>query len=419
MFEPLRGVTSHRLSNGLRVFLREDRRWPLVSVQAWVGVGSVHEVESEAGLAHVLEHMVFKGTAGHEAVALSRLVEAKGGALNAETSKEYTHYYIDLPSSRPSARQQAGAGLAIHLMAELLCRASLEDGEWRKERPVILEEMKRRHDDAETMAWELLQEAIYADCAHARPVIGTPETVSSFSTETVRRFYKVHYTAAQTLVVLAGDFTSREALRWIEEEFQSMPRTAGFQARPETDLHVEPQRLRLQKPVRQAYAVYGFPTPPAVHPDQEALDLLAVLLGDGRNARLVHHVREEKKLVWSIGASNITQEGPGIFAIYAEFDAAKGLRAAGAVEDVLRGLKKNPPKDAEIRRAKNLTQTSWLQGYETFHNQAATIGAYALENHLDRLKQYLLKVLSLDRRELEGVIDRYFSAGLASAVVEP
>jgi zinc protease len=418
MFSPLRGVTSHRLSNGLRVLFREDPNWPLVSVQAWVGVGSVHEAESEAGLAHVLEHMVFKGTALHGTADISRRVEAQGGALNAETSKEYTHYYVDLPSAGDVARRQAGAGLAIHLMAELLCRASLKAGEWRKECAVILEEMKRRHDDAETMAWELLQEAVYADRAHARPVIGTPETVSSFSAETVRRFYRTHYTAANTLVVLAGDFKSREALLWIEQEFRSMPRSPT-QARPQTVLHVEPQRRRLQKPVQQAYAVYGFPTPPATHPDQEALDLLAVLLGDGRNARLVHHIREEQKLVWSIGASNITQEGPGIFAIFAEFDAAKGDRVAGAVKDVLRGLKKNPLQDAEIRRAKNLVQTSWLQGYETFHNQAATIGAYALENHLDRLKQYLPKILSVDRRELERVIDRYFSAGLACAVVEP
>lgn len=411
MFQPLRHVTRHRLPNGLRVLLREDRSWPLVSVQAWVNVGSVHEAESEAGLAHVLEHMVFKGTARHPASEISRWVEAQGGALNAETSKEYTHYYIDMPS--------AGARRAVHLMGELLCRATIDAGEWRRECPVILEEMKRRHDDAETMAWELLQGAIYADRAHARAVIGAPETVASFSAETVKRFYKAHYTAANTLIVLVGDFKSREALRWIEEDFRSISRISGAGARPDAVLQVEPQRLRLQKPVQQAYAVYGFPTPPAAHPDQEALDLLAVLLGDGRNARLIHQIREEQKLVWSIGASNITQEGPGIFAVFAEFDAPKAPRVAAAVQDVLRELKRNPPTAVEVRRAKNLVQTSWLQGYETFHNQAATIGAYALENHLARLKHYLPKTLALTTRDLKRVIDDYFTAGLAAAVVMP
>jgi zinc protease len=287
LFQPLHGVKTHRLPNGLRVLLREDHSWPLVTVQSWVSVGSIHETESEAGLAHVLEHMVFKGTKRHKAAEISRWVEAQGGALNAETSKEYTHYYIDLPSS--------GAARAVHLMAELLCRAIIDPEEWRRECPVILEEMKRRHDDAETMAWELLQKAVYADTAHARPVIGTPESVSSFSPQTVKAFYQTHYTTANTLVVLAGDFKSKEALRWIAKEFASMPRQALRGHPPKTEFQARPIQLRLQKPVRQAYAVYGMPTPSANHPDQEALDLLAILLGDGRNARLVHTLREEKK----------------------------------------------------------------------------------------------------------------------------
>jgi len=399
------------LPNGLRVLLREDHSWPFVSVQSWVNVGSTHEAESEAGLAHVLEHMVFKGTARHKAAEISRWVEAQGGALNAETSKEYTHYYIDLPS--------AGAQRAVHLMAELLCRASIDAGEWRRECPVILEEMKRRHDDAETMAWELLQQAIYADSAHARPVIGTPETVSSFSPETVQRFYRTHYTTANTLVVLAGDFQSREALRWITREFSSMPRTASREDRFPAAIHPQLLQMRLRKPVRQAYAVFGVSTPSAIDPDQEALDLLAILLGDGRNARLVHTLREEQKIVWSVGASNITQEGPGIFAVFAEYDAPKAAQVAAGVRAVLRNLKTHPPADEEIRRAKNMMQTSWLQGYETFHNQASTLGAYALENHLGRLRSYLPKILSISRRDLRRVIDRYLIEDLACAVVEP
>ena len=141
---------------------------------------------------------------------------------------------------------------------------------------------------------------------------------------------------------------------------------------------------------------------PADHPDQEALDLLAILLGDGRNARLVHRLREEKKIVWSVGASNITQEGPGIFAVFAEFDAPKNDSAVAAgVRAVLRGLRSSPPTESEIHRAKNLMQTSWLQGYETFHNQASTLGAYALEDHLSRACGIILpKILSLRRRDL-------------------
>ncbi len=355
--------------------------------------------------------MVFKGTTRHAAAEISRWVEAHGGALNAETSKEYTHYYIDVPSS--------GTTQAVHLTAELLCRAKLDSKEWAHECPVILEEMKRRHDDAETMAWELLQEAVYADSAHARPVIGTPQTVGSFSTNDVRRFYKTHYTVDNTLVVIAGDFKSRDMLGLLRREFDSMPKRAPRQARPDAVLRSEPRLRSLKKPVQQAYAVYGFPTPGAAHPDQEALDLLAVLLGDGRNSRLVHTLREDKKLVWSVGASNITQEGPGIFAVFAECDPKKRPAVRPAVRSILDGLKKRPPVQEEIHRAKNLIQTSWLQGYETFHHQAAILGSYAIEGHLTRLKNYLPKILSLKARDLVPVIHRYFSQDLCSAVVEP
>ncbi len=411
MFQPLHHVTSHQLPNGLRVFLKEEHSWPLVSVQAWVNVGSVDEAASEAGLAHVLEHMVFKGTTRHAASEISRWVEAQGGALNAETSKEYTHYYIDVPAS--------GARRAVHLTAELLCRATLDPKEWARECPVILEEMKRRHDDPETMAWELLQEGLYTDEAHARPVIGTTETVSSFSAKTVQSFYKTHYTAPNSLVVVAGDFKSKEVLAWIRREFGSMRKTKPPMSRPNAELRGESSMKDLKKPVQQAYTVYGFPTPPASHPDQEALDLLAVLLGDGRNARLVHSLREEKKLVWSVGASNITQEGPGIFAVFAECDVRNRSKIGPAVQAILQGLKKHPPTPEEIRRAKNLIQTSWLQGYETLHNQAATIGAYALDHQLARLKGYLPKILSLKPRELSRVIGAYFSQELYGAVVAP
>ena len=279
--------------------------------------------------------------------------------------------------------------------------------------------MKRRNDDAETAAWELLQEAVYADVPHARSVIGSPEGVSTFSAEDVRRFYKAHYTAGSTLIVIVGDFQTRDVLEHLRREFRSMPRGNPPASRPEAALQTPGAERRVKKTVQQTYAIYGLSTPPAHHPDQEALDLLAVLLGDGRNARLVHTLREEKELVWSVGATNITQESPGIFAIFTEADAKKSPWVAPAVRSILQGLQRQPPTAEEIQRAKNLIQTSRLQGYESFHNQAAALGAYALEGHLDRLRYYLPKVLALKAKDLESVIDRYFSQALCSAVVEP
>ena len=133
----------------------------------------------------------------------------------------------------------------------------------------------------------------------------------------------------------------------------------------------------------------------------------------------MHTLREEKKLVWSVGASNITQEGRGIFAIFAECDAKNRPLVAPAVQSILHGLKKHPPTQEEIRRAKNLIQTSWLQGYETFHNQASTLGSYALDHHLAATQRVSAENSFAQSGDLKRVIDAYFSQDLRGAVVEP
>jgi len=409
-FAPLQNLRRDRLSNGLRVFLKPDPTWPLVSIQAWVRVGSVDEKPAEAGISHILEHMVFKGTAHHRAVEISHWVESLGGVLNAETTKEYTHYYIDVPS--------AGAPKAVHLLAELLNRASLDPADWERECPVILEEIKRRNDDPDAVLWDQLNEALFENPAWRRSVIGTPSTVASVSSETLRGFYGKYYTASQCLLVVTGAFPLQTMRRWIRQEFGRMP--AGDPPRPRVfELDSGARRhIRLQKPVRQSYAAFGFSTPPANHPDQEALDLVAAILGEGRGARLVHQLQEEKKLVWSISATNMTHDGPGIFAIFAECDPGKRAAFEAELKKLLRVLRRSPPTEWEITRAKNVIQTAWLQGLESTHNQASTIGLYAIENHLDRFQQYLPKVLSLTRHSLEDVIERYFSSPMGSAVIE-
>src|SRR5581483_475131 len=174
-FQPLANTQFFTLPNGLQVYLKPERQAPLVSAQAWVRVGSVDEPRSEAGLSHVLEHMLFKGTKRFSAEDISRWIESLGGSLNAETSREYTHYYVDVPA--------AGARQAVILLSELLYRAKLDAGEWKRECPVILEEIKRRNDDPESLLWDLLNETLYTNPRLAQPVIGSPATVASVSAE--------------------------------------------------------------------------------------------------------------------------------------------------------------------------------------------------------------------------------------------
>jgi len=399
------------LPNGLRVLLRADPSWPVVSAHAWVRVGSLDEPESLAGVSHVLEHMVFKGTRSLPPAEISRRVEASGGSLNAETSREYTHYHIDVP--------REGGALAVQMLGEMLFRATISPREWAKECPVILEEMKRRFDDPETTVWESLMEALYRDSVHQRPVIGSLESVSALTAAQIRDFYQTHYVAPRTLVVLAGDFTESEGRRWIEGTFRSMPTGEAPPRRPLARMTAEARALRVQRTVKQAYSAWAVPGPVGDHQDQEALDLLAVILGEGRNARLVRKLYEEEKIVWSISATHFTQQTGGMFAVFADCEPSKRRRVDAAVRRELDRLHRHPPTRAELERAKNLVQTSWLQGFETFHSQAAIVGAYALDGQSKRLERYLPRLLALTRKDIQTVIERYFRRPWVSSVVEP
>lgn len=362
-------------------------------------------------MAHVLEHMVFKGSRRYGPAELSRRIEEAGGSLNAETSREFTHYHIDLPS--------ASARLAIESLAELLCRAEMPEREWALERPVILEEMKRRIDDPETLLWESLQEALYADEPHQRSVIGSEETVSSITAEQLRRFYREHYTGARSLVVVCGDASLPELRRWVRQAFAAMPAGALPPPRRRARVSASPAPVLLKRPVQHSYAAVAWPTPPADHPDQEALDLLAAVLGEGRTSRLVRALREDDPIVWSVSVNHYAQETGGLFTVFMDVDPSRREHAEAALARQWTRLHRDPPSRAELQRACNLIQTSWLQGLDTFHHRASVVGAYALDGQLPRLTRYLTKIQSLTPRDLARVIRTHLQGAGVRGVVEP
>ena len=257
-FSPVKGLRSHVLPNGLRVFLKEDHRSPVISVQGWVRVGSVDEMAAEAGAAHVLEHMVFKRTRRYSAAEISGWIETLGGSLNAETSREYTHYYIDLPSD--------GAHKAVEILSELLQHALIDPKDWALECPVILEEIKRRNDDPDVVLWDLLGDALFGSEPLRRPVIGSPETVALMTPESLRAFYRKYYCAQQMAIVVVGDFESKGMLELLKEGFGELAPGNAPARRASIEAPAAARHRRMLKPVQQTYMAFGFPTPPSINP---------------------------------------------------------------------------------------------------------------------------------------------------------
>lgn len=414
-FSPLEGVQHRSLDNGLRALVREDRSLPLVSLHVWVGVGSVDEKEHERGLSHFLEHMLFKGTPTRSAREIARFVEGLGGAMNAETSKEYTHYFLDLPAE--------GFDKGLELLSEIATQATFPPEEVERERRVVLEEMKRRDDEPDTLLWDLLVETLLPDTAYRWPVIGSKNTIRSQTRADLAAFYHAFYVPNNMAVVAVGDVAATYALDAIEKYFGS-PRPGRLRERPSLRQSTyKPAHRRLQKDVQQCYVAFALPTPPMRHPDQEPLDVLACILGEGRSARLYRRLREEKPLVWSVSAMNVTQEGTGLFVIWAECDKNKTVpveEEIGKLLSEMESSQRSAFQQNELQRAITMFESAWVMDFETFHNQAAVLGRYAIQNELERLAEYLPRIRAVTREDLARLHHAYLrQTPFSTARVEP
>jgi predicted Zn-dependent peptidase len=180
----------------------------------------------------------------------------------------------------------------------------------------------------------------------------------------------------------------------------------------------EPKHLEMKRPVQQSYVAFGFPTPASTHPDHETLDVLSAVLGDGRSSRLVHTLREKKKIVWSVTTGNYSHEGPGLFCIFAECRPDRRSQLRRELDRILGSRNRKSFSDEEVTRAQNLLHHAWLQSFETYHQQAACIGLYAMDNQLPRLNQYLQRIFSVTVRQLERAAAHYLDRlPLSTAIV--
>ncbi|MFM8360949.1 MAG: M16 family metallopeptidase, partial [Verrucomicrobiota bacterium] len=290
------GVLLHRLPNGLELILREDRSAPVVSAQAWCRAGSIDEgAWLGAGLSHVLEHMLFKGTTTRGAGRIDQEVQAAGGYMNAYTSFDRTVYHINVPNT--------GAAVALDILADILQHATLPADELASELDVIRREMAMGNDDPGRRASRRLFETAYTRSPYRYPVIGLPDLFNRLTRENLAAYYAAQYAPNNCFLVVVGDFRAPEVIAQLEKAF------AGSPARPvpAVVLPSEPRQTAAREhfdeaPVELAHLHLAWHVPDLRHPDVPLLDVLATLLGSGRSSRLYQVVREQAGLVHSVSA---------------------------------------------------------------------------------------------------------------------
>jgi zinc protease len=398
------GVRLTTLDNGLTLIIREDHSAPVVSAQVWCRAGSIDEGKwLGAGLSHVLEHMLFKGTTTRAAGRIDQEVQDAGGYMNAYTSFDRTVYWINVPNT--------GANVAIDILCDIVQHATLPAAEMDKEKQVILREMDMNQDDPGNKAARRLFEVAYTKSPYRFTVIGYPDIYNEVQREDVFAYYKEKYAPNNLFFVVVGDIKASAAEAQIRAAFaQAKARSMPPCVLPEEPRQVASREIIEEAPIEMGHFHLSWHIPDVRHPDLPLLDILATLLGGGRSSRLYQEVRQKKGLVNSVDAWTYTPGNPGLFGLSAVVEANKFDPAREAMLAELERMKAEPVSAAEFSKAVRQFTSATLASRKTMQGQAQDLGgSWMAANDLNFSARYLEAVKRAGPADLQRVAREYLT----------
>jgi zinc protease len=392
-------VRRHDLANGLTVLARRDASAPVVAIVTYVSAGYFDETDDVIGIAHVLEHMYFKGTPSRGVGEIAKQTKALGGYLNAATIYDHTSYYTVLPSS------SFADGLAIQ--ADAYASSLIDSEELRRELEVIIEEAKRKADNPGAVATETLYELLHDRHRIRRWRIGREAGLRTFTADAVRTFYRAFYHPANTVLTIVGDVDPDEAIAAAEMRYGRLPRGAVARSRGPGEEGPAGFRYReLSGDILQTQVAFGWRAPGTLHVDAPALDLLSGVLSSGRASRLFRAVRD-RKLASSIGAYHYTPTDLGVFVVHGETRPETAADAMKAVWDQLRRVRDGDIGTHEVERAKQIYQSRWIRQLEDMEGQANYLAAWQAHGDWRIGDQYLERIMTRSPADLAEVANRW------------
>jgi zinc protease len=398
------GVKVTTLDNGLIIIVREDHSAPVVSAQAWCMAGSIHEGNwLGAGLSHVLEHMLFKGTTTRPGSRIDQEVQEAGGYMNAYTSFDRTVFHIDVPNT--------GAKVAIDILCDIMQNATLPPNELAKEMEVIRREMDMNVDDPGRRASRRLFETAYTRSPYRFTVIGYADIFNELKPDDILAYYREKYAPNNVFYVVAGDVKQDEVVGQIRAAYaRSKARPLPAVALPEEPKQTAPREVIEEAPIELGYFYYAWHIPELRHPDVPILDVLAALLGNGRSSRLYQEVRENKGLVNSVDAWTYSPGNPGMFGLSATVDADKFVAACDAMLAEVEKMKATPIVADELSKAVKQFVSATLSVRRTMQGQAQDLGgSWLAANDLNFSERYLAAVKRVTSADLQRVAREYLT----------
>jgi len=376
----------------------------VVSAQIWCRAGSVDEGRwLGAGLSHVLEHMLFKGTSTRPGSRIDQEVQSAGGYMNAYTSFDRTVYWINVPNN--------GAKVAVDILCDIVQHATLPEDELIKELEVIRREMAMCQDDPGRQSGRRLFETAYVRSPYRYPVIGLTDIFNRVTRDDLTTYYAEKYAPNNCFLVVVGDFQATELLAQVTAAFAGN----GARAVPHSQIASEPSQTATREVVEEASIELGhfhfaWHTPEVRHEDTPALDVLSTLLGSGRSSRLYQSVRDRAALVHSVNAWIYTPGQAGLFGISGVCDGPKFLEARESILGEVDRMKKDLVTPEELSKAVKQYTAATLASRKTMEGQAQDLGAnWVLANDLGFSERYLAAVKRLNPSDLQRVAVKYLT----------
>ena len=408
-------ATLQTLDNGLEVIVKEDHAHPLASVQLWVRAGSIHEEAwTGAGLAHMTEHMFFKGTKKRTAQQISQNIQALGGYVNAYTSFNRTVYWIDGLADKANGYME--------ILADMAMNSRFDPEELQREKDVIRREMAIDLDDPNSIGQHLMQATAFRKHPLRHPIIGHREVFDQVGHADLVSFVRRHYSPNNCFLVVAGAVDRKEVMKWAKQHFGEWKRQpyAPVMLPLEPDQHGS-RSVSTTFDTEITRIGIGWPIPGDSDKDKPALDVMAFLLGSGRSSRLNQELREKRGLAHQVWAGAWSSVECGLFSVDAECDPPDTQATIKGMHEVITKFKRTGPTAAELDKAVRSTIAGQLRTLATTRGQASSLGhGWLTASTLDYSTHYLDAIRKLTPQRIKQVAVRYLvDSTLNQVIVEP
>lgn len=396
-------VFKERLKNGLTVVIQEEHSAPVVAVQMWVKVGGADESDKEAGISHVFEHMLFKGTSKRKVGELARMVESVGGSINAYTSFDNTVYHLAVPSRH--------FAIGLDVISDAIQNSKFDPDELAKELEVVLEELKMNEDSPGRNIYKSVLRTAYEVHPYGRPVIGYEDVVKGFTREDILRFFRKWYVPNNMTLVIAGDVDRDEAFRAVKESFREFNKGETRKRKR----RAEPEQKGLRTDITHhniidTYLGLAYHIPDIKSRDTYALDVLEGVLGSGVTSRLYKALKVDANLMHGFSAYGMSLKDPGIFMVTGTLEAGKTGKAVEEILFQLKRLAAKEPTPEEIERVRLNIESSFIYSKETMQGIASKLGYYeSVAGDLSFEAEYLKGIRSVTADDVRRVAAKYLA----------